>query len=62
MGISSVIFEFDALSIIQAINEGDHGGEFGHIIQSIRDVSSPFSVLSSIWKGMATELPMNSQK
>lgn len=43
MGLSNVIFEFDALSIIQAINEGNVGGEFGHIIQRIRDFSSSFS-------------------
>ena len=43
MRISYVIFESGALSIIQAINEGDLGGELGLIIQSIRDISSSFS-------------------
>ena len=32
LGISHVIVEFDALSIIQAINEGVLGGELGHIV------------------------------
>ena len=43
MRISYVIFESGALSIIQAINEGNLGGELGLIIQSIRDISSSFS-------------------
>lgn len=43
MGLSKVIFESDALSIIQAINEGNVGGEFGHIIQIIEDLVSSFS-------------------
>ena len=43
MGISYIIFEFSALSIIQAINEGDLGGELGLIIQSIKDISSSFN-------------------
>ena len=42
MGLSNVILEFDALSIIQAINEGNVGGEFGRNIQNIRDLSSSF--------------------
>ena len=42
-GISYVIFEFGALSIIQAINEGDLGGELRLIIQSIKDISSSFN-------------------
>lgn len=43
MGISHVIFESNALSIIQAINESHLGGELGHTIQSIRDTSLSFS-------------------
>jgi len=43
MGISRAIFETDALSTIQATNEGDLGGELGHIIQNIKDISSSFS-------------------
>ena len=43
LGISHVIVEFDALSIIQAINEGVLGGELGHIVQNIKDISSSFS-------------------
>ena len=43
MGLSKVIFEFDALSIIQAVNEGNVGGDFKHIIQNIRDLSSSFT-------------------
>ena len=41
--ISHAIVEFDALSIIQAINEGVLGGELGHIVQNIKDISSSFS-------------------
>ena len=43
MGISHAIVESDALSIIQAINEGDLNGELGHIVQNIIDISSSFS-------------------
>nr|POF08916.1 hypothetical protein CFP56_22791 [Quercus suber] len=43
MGLSKVFFESDALSIIQAINEGNVSGEFGHIIQIIEDLVSSFS-------------------
>ena len=43
MGISHVIVESDALSIIQAISDCDLGGEQGHIIQNIKDISSSFS-------------------
>ena len=43
LGISHVIVEFDALSIIQAINEGVLGGELGHIVQNVKDISSSFS-------------------
>ena len=43
LGISQVIVESDALSIIQAINEGVSGGELGHIVQNIKDISSSFS-------------------
>ena len=43
MGLSKVIFESDALSIIQAVNEGNVGGDFKHIIQNIRDLSSSFT-------------------
>ena len=43
LGISHVIVESDALSIIQAINEGVLGGELGHIVQNIKDISSSFS-------------------
>ena len=45
LGISHVIVEFDALSIIQAINKGVLGGELGHIVQNIKDISS-FSLCS----------------
>ena len=43
LGISHVIVESDALSIIQAINEDVLGGELGHIVQNIKDISSSFS-------------------
>ena len=43
LGIFRVIFESDALSIIQAINESVLGGELGHIVQNIKDISSSFS-------------------
>ena len=43
LGISHVIVESNALSIIQAINEGVLGGELGHIVQNIKDISSSFS-------------------
>ena len=43
MGLSKVIFESDALSIIQAVKEGNVGGDFKHIIQNIRDLSSSFT-------------------
>ena len=38
MDVSHAIFKSDALSIIQAINDGFHGGELGHIIRNIREV------------------------
>ena len=43
MEVTHVIIESDALSIIQAINDGVFGGELGHIIQNIREASSSFS-------------------
>lgn len=43
MEVSHTICESDALSIIQAINVGVIGGEFGHNTQNIREVSSSFS-------------------
>lgn len=43
MGLSKVILESNALSIIQEINEGNVGGETGHIIQNIKDLLSSFS-------------------
>ena len=43
MEVSHVIIEYDALSIIQAINEGVFGGELSHIVQDIWEVSSVFS-------------------
>ncbi|KAK9996688.1 hypothetical protein SO802_021374 [Lithocarpus litseifolius] len=43
LGISHAIVESDALSIIQAITEGDLGGDLGHIVQNIKDISSSFS-------------------
>ena len=43
MGISHVLVESNALSVIQAIIECDLGGELGHIIQNIKDISSSFS-------------------
>ena len=43
MEVSHVIIEFDAVSIIQAINEGVFGGELAHIVQDIWEVSSVFS-------------------
>ena len=46
LGISHVIVEFDALSIIQAINKGVLGGELGHIVQNIKDISSFFFLCS----------------
>ena len=42
MEVSHAIFEFNALSVIQTINDGIHSGELGHIIQNIREVSSSF--------------------
>ena len=46
MEVSLVIFESDALSIIQAINGGIYGGELGHIIRNIREVAALFSCCS----------------
>ena len=43
MEVSQAIFKSNALSIIQAINDGVQGGELGHIIWNIRKVSSLFS-------------------
>ena len=43
MGLANIIFESNALSIIQEINKISVGGEFGHIIQNIRGLSSSFS-------------------
>ena len=43
MGLSHVIVESDALSIIQAIIASDLGGELGHIVQNIKGISSSFS-------------------
>nr|POF00754.1 putative ribonuclease h protein [Quercus suber] len=43
MDVSHTMFEFDSLSIIQEINDGFHGGELGHIIRNIRDVSATFT-------------------
>lgn len=46
MGISQAIFESDTLSTVQATNEGVLGGEMGHIIQNVRDISCSFSWFS----------------
>ncbi|KAK9984941.1 hypothetical protein SO802_034466 [Lithocarpus litseifolius] len=43
MEVTHVIFESDALSIIQAINDGVFVGELGHIIQNIWEASFVFS-------------------
>ena len=43
LGISHVLVESDALSVIQAISSCDLGGDQGHIIQNIKDISSSFS-------------------
>ncbi|KAL0012671.1 hypothetical protein SO802_007779 [Lithocarpus litseifolius] len=43
MKISHAIFESNALSIVQASNQGDVGGEIGHILQDIRTISFSFS-------------------
>ena len=43
MEVSHAIFESNALSIIQTINDGIHGSELGHIIRNIREVSSSFT-------------------
>ena len=43
MEVSHAIIESDALSIIPAINDGIFGGELGHIVQNIWEVSSVFS-------------------
>ncbi|XP_075640610.1 uncharacterized protein LOC142612379 [Castanea sativa] len=43
MKISHAIFESDALSIIQALNYEDDGGEIGFILQDIRNCSVSFS-------------------
>ena len=43
LGLSHVIVESDALSVIQAISSYELGGDQGHIIQNIKDVSSSFS-------------------
>ena len=45
MQISRVIFESDALSVIQALTTGDLGGEVGHILHDIKS-SSHFSCYS----------------
>ena len=43
LGISHVLVELNALSVIQAISRYDLGGDQGHIIQNIKDISSSFS-------------------
>nr|POF20472.1 hypothetical protein CFP56_63889 [Quercus suber] len=43
MEVSHAIFESDSLSIIQAISEKLHGGEFGHIIRNIWEVAASFT-------------------
>ena len=43
LGISHAIVKSDALSIIQVINEGVLGGDLGHIMQNIKNISSSFS-------------------
>nr|POE68052.1 hypothetical protein CFP56_39192 [Quercus suber] len=43
MDVFHASFESDALSIIQAINNGFYGGELRHIIQNIREVSASFT-------------------
>ena len=43
MKISHAIFESDALSIVQALNQGMVGGEIGLILQDIRIFSASFS-------------------
>ncbi|KAK9986499.1 hypothetical protein SO802_031450 [Lithocarpus litseifolius] len=63
MEVTHVMFESDALSIIQAINDGVFVGELGHIIQNIWEASSVFSWCSFCHlKGKATELLMNLQE
>ena len=42
MKISHAIFESDALSIVQALNQGVVGGEIGLILQDIRIFSASF--------------------
>nr|POF27295.1 hypothetical protein CFP56_25554 [Quercus suber] len=43
MKISHAIFESDAFSIVQALNQGEVGGEIGLILQDIRIFSASFS-------------------
>ena len=43
LGLSHVLVESDALSVIQAITCCDIGGDLGHIFQNIKDVSSSFT-------------------
>ena len=50
MGLSHVIVESDALSIIQAIIASDLGGELGHIVQNIRYLFLFFLVLFSAFE------------
>jgi len=46
MELSQVIFESDALNVIQAINEGVTGSEVGHLIQGIQLTRDTFSSCS----------------
>nr|POF02794.1 3,9-dihydroxypterocarpan 6a-monooxygenase [Quercus suber] len=43
MQVSQAMFEFDALSIILALNSGATGSDIGHILEDIREASSIFS-------------------
>jgi len=46
MNLSQTIFESDALSLVQAINSEEAGGELGHILQEIRNSKISFSSCS----------------
>ena len=43
MGSTRVIFEYDDLALIQAVNSNENGGDLGHILQDIRSQALVFS-------------------
>jgi len=46
MTLPNVIFEFDAISVIQAVSQDLNGGAMGHLIQGIQLAKSSFSCCS----------------